>query len=90
MNRTTGATGNEKFTAAIESIAASCSRGKANFAIAPSSGVAGPFVLVAGSIRLLRIPNGYMVQMRVTRERLLALRAQIDELLIDDVVDGTT
>ena len=67
-------------TEVLVAIHAACSRKKAAFDLVRE----GPeFILVAGSHQAIRSPEGTIVSMSVSREKLQALRVRINELLAE-------
>lgn len=62
-------------------IAGSIQRKKNNFGFVASPGPHGPFALLAGSARCERYEGGYIVQMGISRERIIQTRDEINEML---------
>lgn len=72
---------------AVNMVAASIERGKGTFVLArtvPSDGASKPFALAAGSVNAIRINNGFMVSIGLSRDQVAALRAMCDEALAAD------
>jgi len=69
-------------------IAGSILRKKNNFGFVASPGPHGPFALLAGSARCERYEGGYIVQMGISRERLIQTRDEINALLAEEPADG--
>lgn len=69
-----------KFEDALVNLTQSIERKKASFEVVR---VEDGFGLAAGSYRAIKIPDGFIISMRLSRERLEYLKAQCEEALAE-------
>jgi len=69
----------------LNEIRSSIRRGKGTFGLASSPPDRGkPYTLVTGSIRTVQIDGGFIISLGLSRDQVVKLREQCDELLRGD------